>query len=277
MEGALNKIMYYPSEAYGPFPAYMLEQSKTLSELSEEIDSTENDITALGITIVDSPEIVEELGLDEIEFDRMISQDVGMENPVARKRDIASLRSVYFLRNGQPHRFLERCKAIYVTHNWALQSASHRFFKPYFAEKDPANTVQICFSEAVIATRLWTKLPSKSTKKQPRSQIISYTLANLVPDRILKDKFLAAINRFARDQHISDESAIRMRASRILDRAITMNFNLGADVTEREIAQVLADIIKKDKNVKLQDRKKVAKYAAETIEKGLKKNIERIN
>lgn len=274
MEGALNQIKYNPSKAYGPFPAYMLEKSKTPTELSEEIDSTEDDIKALGVEIVDSPEIVEELGLDEVEFDRMILQDVGIENPVARKRDIASLRSIYFLRNGQPYRFLERCKAIYVTHNWALQSASHRFFRPYFEEKTPANTVQICFSEAVIATRLWTKLPSKLVKK-PRNQIISYTLANLVPDRILKEKFLTTIDNFAKDQHLSDELAVRLRASRLLDRAIATKFSRGDDVTEGQIAQVLTEIIKKDKDAKLQDRKQVARYAAQTIKKGLEENYQK--
>ncbi len=268
MEGALNRIKYFPSEAYGPFPAYMLENSRTLSELSEEIDATDIDITALGIEIVNSPEVEEELGLDELEFDRVLLQDVGLENPTARKRDIASLRSVYILRRGLPHRFLERCKAIYVTHNWALQSASHRFFKPYFEDKSPVNTVQICFAEAVIATRLWTKLPSKLAEK-PRSQVISYTLANLVPDRIVKERFLESISRFVRDQHISDELAIRLRASRLLDRAIAVRFTRNDEVTEGQIAQVLTEIIKKDKESKLQERKQVAKHAAIIIKKGL--------
>jgi hypothetical protein len=94
----------------------------------------------------------------------------------------------------------------------------------------------------------------------------------LVPDRILKEKFLKTINNFVRDQHISDELAIRLRASRLLDRAIATKLSRGDDVTEGQIAQVLADIIKKDKDAKFQDRKKVAKYAAETIKKGLEEN-----
>jgi len=158
MEAALNQMKYYPSEAYGPIPAYMLEESKTPTEISEEIDATEADVQSLGVEIVSSPPIQEGLGLDEIEFDRILQQDVGMDNPVARRKDIASLRSIYMIRNGEPHIFLERSKAIFVTQNWALQAASHRFFKPYFDGKTPSNSVQICFTEAVIASRLWTRV-----------------------------------------------------------------------------------------------------------------------
>ena len=273
MNAVLNKFRVNHTEAYGPFYSYIVEQKLKPTDCSDLINGTVEDIEKLGIEIVEAPEIPVDLAIDEAAFDEMLETQARMNNPDARRRDIASLRSIYYLRNGEPSSYLEKSQAVYVSHNWSLQKVTHAFFKPYFSMKSPPNSVQLCFVETILASRLWTKLPTRISKK-PRHQVLAYTIGNLVANADERDQIRRRIDQLVNSDDLSDDAAIRVRSSRYLDELITMRMGSSEQADDDKIDSVIFEVLEREREkTKLRDRK-IAEYAHGEVRESVKRELE---
>lgn len=193
------------SSVYGPMIAtidYLLEKGVSTSELSLELARTEEYLLRLGIEVLDKPEYVFPLGIDEAKFDdllvnsRTINDNANREEQ--RKNDIDSVASVYRLRKGMSFRRIEDCKAIFVTSNVRLLKAAHRILKERNGE------VTHCITSYTLSNLLWLLRPDV-LPDLPRKQIIAYAYAAMQPDHGLWSKYITTMTDLKNRREIDHE------------------------------------------------------------------------
>jgi hypothetical protein len=126
-------------------------------------------------------------------------------NPLARDRDIDSLTAIYRLREGRSARDLEKCKAIFVTHNFKLFRTSAVFFRDQDRRAIPP-----CAYDMSLATMLWLREPS-AEPDLPRERIIAQAYAALNPDDRLWAKYNAEIERVREEGHLNEDDVQFLR------------------------------------------------------------------
>jgi hypothetical protein len=105
------------------------------------------------------------------------------------------------------------------------------------------NVVQICMTDVVFATRLWTKLPA-SHSWLPRHQIVAYAAANLVPNEGVKHKFL---NTLHAESRITEEQALRIKHSRFTDEMLAMRYRDATDIDPKEALNAITNVIQRER------------------------------
>lgn len=264
-----------PSLAHGPIVSYAMENGLAPADLIREASESDERIKELGISIVEKPAYDLPLNIDELDLDYRIETDVRQDNPVARKRDVDSLASVFRLRHGEGREKLEQCNAILITHNKSLSDAAHKFFRKLFDEQNKKNVVQLCMTDVVFATRLWTKLPT-GTKWIPRNQIISYAIANLVPNEGVKKKFHENLEKMIAEAKLTEEQALQIRYSRFTDRMLALQYRNSTELDSKEMVNAVTAVLQAERD-KLREAAKMgytrgiteAQQAAEELKKKL--------
>lgn len=236
-----------PSSAHGPVVSYAMENGLTAADLLREASESDDRIIDLGISIVDKPPYDQPLNIDELDLDYRIETDVRQDNPIARKRDVDSLASIFRLRQGNGRDKLEQCDAILITHNKSLSDAAHRYFRRLFDEQSKKNVVQLCMTDVVFATRLWTKLPT-GAKWIPRNQIISYAIANLVPNESVKRKFQENLERLLSEAKLTEEQALRVRYSRFTERMLALHYRNPDDLDSKAVTSTINAVLQAEKD-----------------------------
>jgi pimeloyl-ACP methyl ester carboxylesterase len=218
------------------FVSYAMEKGLDSSQLTELAANIPSSMNGLRIEIVEPARLTIELSLDEREFEGLLKEQLVSQTSDARITDISSLSAIYRLRNGQPCKFLESCRAIFITSNKGLADAATRFFQKTFHDDGKTNVVQLCMTDVVFTTRLWPKLPTGSIKI-PTSQIVSHTLSSLFPSPRVVASFLQHIKTLVSSGRISEREGIRLQISRFLDQALICE--LDSDVKELTTAQTV--------------------------------------
>lgn len=250
-----------PGDAHGPIAAYAFENHLTPAQLLEKSLASDSKLEELGIEIVEKLPHDIPLTIDELALDRAIKDGVRQENPLARKRDVDSLAAIFRLRQGLGCEKLERCVAILVTNNKSLADTGHKFFRKHFDEEGVKNIVQLCMTDVVMATRLWTKLPT-GFKWVPRNQIISYAIANLVPNESIRRQFLDSLQRMLEDEKISEGEALRVRHSRFTDQMLSMQYRGNDKLNFEAVSNIINDVL-------LRERQKLVAAKQDGYRKGI--------
>lgn len=214
----------------------MLAKSNRLREACQEI----------GILIIPAPEHEVPLTLDETDLEHRIHVGVKQENPRARQRDIDSLTSIFRLRDGKAKVTLDSCVAIFITHNRTLQDVAHKFFRDHFDSEKQHNVVQLCMTDNVFSSRLWTKLPT-NVKYRPKSQIIAFALSNLAPAQGVREAFLARLKELVTKDRINPETAAFVELHDFTNELLALDYRYGDSFDQSEVETVVRRVIDKAK------------------------------
>lgn len=264
-----------------PMGAYCLATGRSPSAVMEEIADVESFLESNGIEIARTPGFetekhkIEISGLDLLksistEFSGDVRDRIVYRSGEADYNDYLSLRGIYILRNAEPKKSLESCDAFFLTNTFKLQRVSNRFFKELFKEIGGQNEVQICFTEAGIAPRIWLKLPTEFSKVS-RSQVIKIALGNLSPSKTMRESFRDYIKKLIDEKKISDVQALELRFSRYVDYALAIEgaFDEGKLRRDAIFQSIAEDALR-------ESRSRILKARNEGKEEGLKQAVAEI-
>jgi hypothetical protein len=244
---AAHKLQYRQDQAYGPIVAYALEEGILPSTLINEAFEIEQKVQELEIAVVDHPQIEAALYPSEKAFTELLESELRQDNPVARNRDVDSLFSIYQLRQGKGFDHLEKCQAIFITRNNGLQAVSQKFFRRLFGEEGIQNSVQLCMTDMVFCSRLWTKLPT-AVNWLPRKQVVAAALANLTVSDAVRDSFIEKIREFVRRGILSETDAYTVTCSKFAHRILALDYRHGDSVSEKNAQSIAVMSLKKIKS-----------------------------
>ncbi|MFN3857498.1 MAG: hypothetical protein ACK4RV_07075 [Caulobacter sp.] len=208
-------IASYASD-YGFGPEDLIDLAATIDEK----------IASVGFSIFEVPPYEDALGVDEVSMERQLRLDLKQASEDAVVTDIRSLSAIYRLRQGNPTRFLEKCIAIFVTTNKGLADFSVRHFQKSFRDEGEANTVQLCITDVVFSTRLWTKVPTK-TISLPRAQILSHIISSIRPSMRLRESFAHHLAKWVSEGKITEEVAAKLQLSKFVEQSLASEISAG--------------------------------------------------
>ena len=266
---AVASRLHAGSFAFGPIVSYAIEQGISGADLIEASQRVTDELIGLGITIVAAPPIDREMSVDEINLEWQIETDVKQNNPTARVRDVKSLTAIYRLRGGQRQRYLEKCKAIFVTSNASLANVSTRYFRDLFRERGESNIVQICMTDVILTTRLWLKVATQF-QDIPRNQLISHAISNLRPSEMVLHRFLDLLKNMVREGRISEEAALKIQFSQFINGLVSLEAeNNILNLNEEAAKSIVQNVIYLQKKEIESIRHKVEQNATRHIETAL--------
>jgi len=214
------------------------------SEMLSRSKAVEQECSRAGIKLIPAPPHDVPLTLDESELEHRIRIGVQQENPRARQRDIDSLTSIFRLRDGEPRTTLDSCTAIFITHNRTLQDVAHKFFRDHFDQERQKNIVQLCMTDNVFSSRLWTKLPTKMNLR-PRNQVIAFALTNLAPAKGVRESFLQKLHELVSRERINPETAAFVELSDFTNDLLALEYRFGDSFDQSEAELVVQRVIAK--------------------------------
>lgn len=250
VEGILavaGRLQGRSATAYGPLVGFALENGLDASDLIGAAARLRQEIASNGIDIKFHPPHSEELGLDERMLEKAIETEVKQSSHVARLRDLDSLASTFRLREGRGKDYLENCSSVFVTHNRTLANCGTRFFRSHFAQQNIRNSVQICMTDVVFATRLWVKLPTTSIRL-PKMQILQHAIGNLVPSEKVVDRFKSILASLIQRNYLREEDALRIEYTEFARMALAMDVRDENDLTTELAGSIILNAIDEIKN-----------------------------
>lgn len=171
----------------------------TQSDVELDIAMLEQSLNRLGIRIVDRPDHVEALTVDELKLSLYIQEVLPGQTVDARQHDIDCLTSIYRLRAGRAQQYLESCVAIFVTTNVELARASAR----YFNENEGVSNAPVCMADQVFTTLVWLKSVNK-LPNLPKHRLVANCIAATQPSDRLWNRYLTEANSLRDNREISE-------------------------------------------------------------------------
>ncbi len=215
---------------------YFIESSKTPADVEEVLAELEHRLRMLGVRIVERPDPVAALTVDEEKLDEALQTAVGYRSKHAKHRDLQSIAAIHLLRKGRFVRQLGDCKALFVTTNGALVRASHRFFR----EEGLNGGASHLMSESEFVTQLWIRSPDKSPDL-PRKTLIADAYAALNPPGRLWDKYVEEIENLQAAGAVDEDQVARLVFSTSA-RGALLDISLGdADRVEADTVSAVLE------------------------------------
>lgn len=175
---------------------YFMRNGYSPSDIKLEAEKLDERLRRLGFHVENRPPISAALGVDEVKLNEYLNREFGSETPIgnlARQHDIDSVTAIYRLRSGEPQKYFESCKAIFVTGNFGLVRAVNAYFKDELGDTSDA---PIIIGDRIFTMLMWLKAVDKKPAL-PRHQIVANSLAAMSPARKLWDNFLQEAQRLA--------------------------------------------------------------------------------
>lgn len=186
---------------HGDVVSHLVRAGRSPVEIRLLANRLPNDLLKLAINPVTTPPRKAHLQPDENDLAQKLQAALGYGNRLALDRDIDSLTAIYRLREGRTVRDLEKCGAIFVTHNFNLFRTSAGFFRG-----GDRRAVPPCVYDMSLATMLWLRDPDVEPAL-PRERVIAQAYAAINPDDRLWGKYNAEIERLRDEGHLDEEDA----------------------------------------------------------------------
>ncbi|MCK4305278.1 MAG: hypothetical protein KAY24_13660, partial [Candidatus Eisenbacteria sp.] len=170
---------------------------------------------AAGIRVVRPPRISSGLFLDEPKLEAALQAAVGYRSRRVLLRDLDSIVGVYRAARGVLKCHLENRKALFVTTNVRVASASAR----YFADDFRGSVTPFCLPAYVLTTLIWLKVPTRSPDLEER-QILADAYAAMNPSGALWEKYIEEVERLRERGKVSEEDYYLMRFSSAAKREL---------------------------------------------------------
>lgn len=199
--------------------AHFIQSRATEQDINLYIERLERDLENLRITVIDKPDHVAALTVDEDALDEHLKGRINYLRPNARATDLDSLTAIHRIRNGSSGPYLETCGAVLVTDNSGVVMASRDHFDSGLHEWP------IAMMDHDLAALVWVKEPHKAPEL-PQRQIIADCFAALAPSQALWAKIMDEISRLQTRGGITAEDVALLRHSNEAQRSI-MDTTLG--------------------------------------------------
>lgn len=177
-------------DAYGPSIEHFLETGMSPSDIDLLSARLPEKLKSLGMVMVPKPPYEPEFQVDEIGFERELSDTIHYSNPRALRRDIDSVSAVARARRGNDSTEIERSRAVFVTPNALLARTTREFFQ----SDSPPGAVALAITDHALASVLWLKNPTKAPDL-PTKRLIADAYAALQPSDAIWKMYLAEISR----------------------------------------------------------------------------------
>jgi hypothetical protein len=171
----------------------------TQSDVELDIAMLEQSLNKIGIRVVDRPEHVEALTVDEAKLSQYIQDILPGQTVDARQHDIDCLTSIFRLRAGRAQPYLESCVAIFVTTNVQLARASARFFN----ENEGVSNAPVCMADQVFTTLVWLKSVNK-LPNLPKHRLVANCIAATQPSDRLWNRYINEADSLRDKKEISE-------------------------------------------------------------------------
>lgn len=205
----------------------------TPADIDLALVSLESDLRSLRIPIVSTPSHTRELGVDETALEDRLQRHVGYRETKTLLADLSSLTAIHRLRSGASGPHLETCRAVFITSNAGIVSASRAFFN------SGKHEWPLVMLDHTMATLLWVKSPS-AAPDLPRMQVIADCYAAMSPSGHLWSLISTEIDRLDQRGEISEDSIAMLRYSHEAEQAL-MEVTLGdpSRVSEQNLRKAL--------------------------------------
>jgi hypothetical protein len=168
---AINGEQYY-----GDVVGFLVRSDRSRTDIEIAAQRLEENLNALGIERVDTPDHIQALQPDETAMENLIQEYIPTIRRPALLKDVDSLTAIHTLRRGRTPRTLSSSVAVLVTHNYALFKASARFFR----QRRTGRSVPHCVYDASFTTVVWLQQP-KRFPNLPRELILADAAAAMHP------------------------------------------------------------------------------------------------
>ena len=198
----------------------------------------------------DTPKHIDDFQIDESTFEHVLRDEVTyFNNPNAILYDINSVRSIYAIKGLRSAPSLEKSSAVVVTSNNAFAKAARTYGQRYESSRD----VSVVITDFSLANLAWLKAPMDAPDI-PKTQLLAFSYAALMPSGSLLDKFMTEIDRLERRGSISARELQLLRSSPLVISEL-MLLTLGEDaaLTGETIIQTLdrvSEEIRKEETAK---------------------------
>lgn len=230
------------SEGYGASTEtmeFLIQNNYTPADVEGFISSLETNLKRLRISVVETPDYVQEYGIDEKSLEDTLQSDLGYKSKNQLINDIKSLTAIHRLRKGKIIRRVEICKALFITTNSRLVYSSRNFFREMNDSLPP------CISDSDLTTLLWLKDPDKANNL-PKKRIIADAYAAIQPSESLFQSYLSKINDLQKSGKVSIEEYSMLRYH-LAAKTVLMEKTLGEEegVLDGTVKEILGFLEKK--------------------------------
>ena len=187
---------YRPGDAFD----YFARTGATSSDITLEIVRLEKNLEELGTTVVEAPPHAEALGVDEQKLNQYIDVRLPAQKDKSRQHDIDCLTAIFRLRLGQTEKFLESCRAIFITTNSKLARASTEFFNEEYGVSD----APICMTDHIFTALVWLKAVNKRPDL-PKERMVANCYAASNPSDELWSKYITEAVKLQEKKNITEE------------------------------------------------------------------------
>lgn len=131
------------------------------------------------------------------------------------KDDLTAINTVSRIRKGRKYDYIERCKAVFVTHNPILVAAA----REYIQEASYDFGFPIAITSDDLCVMAWLKDFEKSNTL-PQMRLLENVLAAITPSRELMDAYFDLLEHLERQGKIKDDEAALMRVDMFAKREL---------------------------------------------------------
>lgn len=214
---------------------YFSETGCSVSDIELEIAKLEENLKKIGISVVDTPEYIDDYSIDETALSEAIDLAIPNQQADARNHDVDCLTAIHRMRHGKPQKYLESCEAIFITTNSGLARASTRFFnKEYGVSNAP-----VCMTDQVFTTLIWLKAVKK-IPNLPKDRLVATCFAATLPSEKLWSKYVSEAEKLKSKGSIGEEDyAVLVHSLEARSRLMDLTFGEG-EIIHGTLEQVLA-------------------------------------
>jgi hypothetical protein len=207
----------------------------TKSDLILLAASTDEKLASAHIDIIETPEYLHDLQIDQKSFEAILDSNLKYSNPHAKDHDVNSVRSIYVLRGHRSPSSIERARATLATSNTAFARAAYE----YDQNCEPNSNLSSVITDFSLANMAWLKAPMGSPSL-PKLEVLSFSYAALKPSNEFLEKFLAEVDKLEKQGKISTRDHQLLRSS-VHAQEEVMKLTLGDDaaLTGETILQTL--------------------------------------
>lgn len=200
---ARNQLLKYhilKPKKIGDLFDYINENKIKASDIEIKLNKLEDELSNLDIKIIERKEIEHNCSLDEIKLNSLLLDLFPNQNDHARFHDIDCLQAIFQLRGGKNQKFLDNCKAIFITTNSKLAQESTLFFNSEYGQSD----APVCMHDSLFASFVWIK-SIKRIANLPKERLVANSYAALIPHEKIWQEYLAEAEMLKNKGEITEE------------------------------------------------------------------------
>lgn len=211
MRGILDRIIrrYNTISSVTALPGrieeYYYSNDLKRSDVELDLAQLESKLGSLGVKIVDTPNYEDETTPDERKLDSFMDEHLPGQSESAKRHDMRCFTAIFQLRRGQNKKYLQSCKAIFITTNAGVARASTAFFNSEYGPSD----APICMTDHIFTSLVWLKAIEKKPNL-PKEILIANSFAAMNPSEALWRKYAKEANKLRTKGDITADDYIVM-------------------------------------------------------------------